>query len=206
MPSPAGGGSTTSPDLLATVADLTALIGTVDEDRALLLLECATAAVQAAVGQRILEVVDDLVTLDLDELDGSAYVLLPERPVTAVGAVLVGATAVTDFTAQLSRGRLWRPSGWRSGTLTYTSQPSMVTVTYTHGWPEGHQRLQLARGAVLSLAAAVYTNPTGLKAERIDDYSATYSAMSGQVSVHPTLVAELRRQYGRPSRSVQLVR
>lgn len=203
MPVPAGG---YSGDTLATVADLQELVGDIDTSRAQLLLEVATAVVQAAAGgQRILEVVDDTVTLYLDEYDGGLYLDLPQRPVTAVGAVQVGDTVVSDTTAQLSRGRLWRAEGWRSGSLPYYSQPSEVTVTYTHGYPEGDQRLQLARSATLMLAQASASAPAGVVREQIDDYSVQYAAMAGQLAASDLLTAQIRRQYGRPGRSVRLV-
>jgi hypothetical protein len=59
--------------------------------------------VQACVGQRIVQVVNDVtVVIDLDGCDSTAPGwILPERPVTAVSSVLVGSTAVTDYTVQL---------------------------------------------------------------------------------------------------------
>jgi hypothetical protein len=137
MPVPAGGGSVTEPDLLATTSDLAAVLQIAEADlktsTAQVLLETATAVVQAVTGQRIVEVVDDEVVLDADEFDGGLYLNLPQRPVTAVGAVLVGATAVTDVSSQLRRSRLYRAGGWRSANC--WSSPSTVTVTYTHGYP-----------------------------------------------------------------------
>jgi hypothetical protein len=111
---------------------------------------------------------------------------------------------VTDVSPELSKGRLWRSLGWRSA-VGYDGSPSTATVTYTHGWPEGHQRLQLARSVALSLAAAAYTNPTGAVREQIDDYAVAYEKASATLAGMPTLVAELRRQYGRPARSVRLL-
>ena len=81
-----------------------------------------------------------------------------------------------------------------------------MTVTYTHGYPAGDQRLQLARSAVLSLAAGSYSNPTGAVREQVDDYSVQYEAMAARLEASPFLVERLRAQYGRPARSVRLVR
>lgn len=190
--------------MLCTPGDLTTLLGyTVDTSKATLLIECATAVVQATCGQRIVQVVNDTVVLDLDDHDGGLELVLPERPVTAVGAVLVGSTPVTDFTASLRRGSLWRSSGWRSSS-TYGG-PSTVTVTYTHGYPTGDQRLQLARAAVLGLLRGAYGNPTGATRLQIDDYAVQYEAVSAQMDPSGFLAAQLRRQYGRPSGSVVLV-
>ena len=177
----------------------------VDTASATLAIEIATGLVQAAAEQRIVQVVDDTVTLDLDRHDYSRSLHLPERPVTAVGAVLVGATAVTDFTAQLRRGTLYRACGWRSATLPTWSTPSTVTVTYTHGYATGDQRLQLARAATLTLAMLAYENPTGATSEQIDDYAVRYEAAAARMEASPALKAALRRQYGRPAGSVQLI-
>lgn len=194
-------------DQLCTPEDLASLLERDDVDtfKAELLVECATAVVQAICGQRIIEVVDDTVTLDLDEVDSGPYLVLPERPVTAIGTVLIGATPVTDFSKQLRRGRLWRPYGWRSYLLAYPSQPSGVTVTYTHGYPDGHQRLQLARSAVLALVKGAYANPTGATHLGIGDYNATYADLSAQMDASPFLATALKRQYARPMGSAVLV-
>lgn len=193
-------------DQLATPADLASLLQQdVDTATATLLIEASTAVVQAVTGQRIIQVVDDLTVLDLDEYDDSLYLALPERPVTAVSVVSIGATAITDYTTQLRRNRLWRAYGWRSTLIAYPNQPSQVTVTYTHGYAAGHQRLQLARGATLQLSAAVYGNPGGATREQIDDYAVAYEAASARMEASPALANLLRRQYGRPAGSVRLV-
>lgn len=194
-------------DQLASPGDLASLLERDDIEiyKATMLVECATAVVQATVGQRIVQIVNETVTFDLDGYDGGPYLSLPERPVTAVGTVLIGATTVTDFTRQLSRNRLWRAFGWRSTLVLYFDQPSTATVTYTHGYPAGHQRLQLGRSAVLSLLGGVYGNPTGASREQIDDYSVAYEALAARMEASPYLAAALRRQYGRPPGSVPLV-
>jgi len=193
-------------DMLATPSELAAFLQQdVDTASATLALEVATGLVQAACGQRLVEVTET-VTLDVDRLDAGPWLNLPQRPVTAVGAVVVGASTVTDHTVQLSRARLYRPDGWRSASLPSWSAPSTVTVTYTHGYPDGDQRLQLARSAVLALAAVAYGNPSGATSEQIDDYAVRYEAAAAKLEAAPTLVALLQRQYGRPVGSVQLVR
>lgn len=187
-------------DMLANPQDLASLLERDDIDtfKATLLIECATAVVQAIVGQRIIEVVDDTITLDVDEIDSGPGLLLPERPVTAVTAVQIGATPIADYVTQLRRGRIWRASGWRSYMLAYPTQPNGVTVTYTHGYPDGHQRLQLARSAVLALVKGAYANPTGSTHMGIGDYNASYTEISAQMDASPFLAAALKRQYGRP--------
>lgn len=197
-------------DQLATAEDFASFIkqslDEYDTATAVLLIEGATSIVQSVTGQRIVQVVDDVVTLDLEACDSSLWLDLPQRPVTAVASASVGATAVTDYTVQLSRGRLWRSMGWRSAGLPYYNSPSTVTVTYTHGFAAGDQRLQPARQAVLSLAASAYTNPSGATREQIDDYSVAYEAMSARMEASPSLRDLLRRQYARPGSSVRLVK
>jgi len=191
-------------DQLASPADLASLLQQdVDTSTATLLVECATAVVQAIVEQRIVEVTETVV-LDLDGFDGGVYLPLPQRPVTAVTSVLIGATPITDYTPQFSRGRLWRAFGWRSLLIAYYNQPSTVTLNETHGYPAGHQKLQLGRHAVLSLARGAYSNPSGATREAIDDYSVQFEAMSAQAEASPFLVAALKRQYGLPPGSVRL--
>lgn len=194
-------------DMLVTVPELASFLQKdLDTASATLAIEIATGLVQGAAEQRIVRVVDDTVVLDLDQYDCGLWLSLPERPVVAVGAVLVGATAVTDFTAQLRRGRLYRAYGWRSATLPSWSAPSTVTVTYTHGYATGDQKLQPARAAVFSLAEVAYENPTGATSEQIDDYTVRYEAAAARLEAAPALKGALRRQYGRPAGSVQLVK
>lgn len=197
-------------DQLATPADLASLLQSdVDTSTATLLVELGTAVVQAAAGQRIIQVVDDTVTLDLDDHDGGTWLTLPERPVTAVTAVAIGATALTSpvgYTAQLSRSRLWRSYGWRSTLINYYNQPSTVTVTYTHGYPVGHQKLQLGRAAVLGIVKAAYSNPAGATRITIDDYTEAYDVISAAMDASPSLQGRLQRQYGRPVGSVALIK
>ncbi len=186
-------------DQLATPGDLAdALQATLTAATADLWLECATAVVQeAAEGQRILEVADD--EIEIMGLAGS-WLDLPQIPVTAVASVTMDGTALTagdpgDATTTYRRhgNRLWRTDGWQ----TYVGEPSLITVVCTHGYPAGHQRLQLARSAVLVLARGVYDNPSGVVSEKIDDYAVVYGAMQAVMEASPYLHAALKRQYGR---------
>lgn len=209
MPIPAG--PSVSPDMLATVEDLASITERDDlvNYQAEMLIQCATAVVQAICGQRIAEVVDDVVTLDLDQFDADTYLYLPERPVTAVSAVSIGSTLLAtpvDYTVQLSRGRLWRPYGWRSVLVRYFDQPSTVTATYTHGWPYDSQKIQFARSAVLSLAKGCVSNPKGATRITIDDYTEAYDVMTSQMEATPFLITALKRTYAMPPRSARLLK
>lgn len=188
-------------DQLATQADLeTFLETTFTSARATLLLECATAVVQAAAGQRIVQVTE---TVTLDGSPGS-WLNLPEIPVSAVSSVkLDGATiAAGAASSQYKRraARLYRSDGWQASRWA----PSEVEVGYTHGYPSGHQALQLARATCLSLASQVQSNPTGVQSERIDDYAVTYTQMEAVLATAPHLVTALVRKYGRRAGLVKI--
>ncbi|MGW1057618.1 hypothetical protein [Micromonospora rubida] len=181
-------------DMLATPEDLASLLERDDLDlyKATMLVECATAVVQAAAdGQRIVEVIDD--TAEITAGTGQ-WLSLPQWPVQSVTSVDYNGAALTTPAGYRLRGtRLWRRCGWSDCPLDL----NVATVVYTHGFPAGAQKLQFARQAVLGLIRDVYDNPGGLKAEAIDDWSATYSALSTQMDGTPTLRAALRRQYNR---------
>lgn len=192
-------------DQLATSADLTTLLGpgvVVDPARATLLIECATAVVQAAAGgQRIVQVVGDVAEL---VVGADAWLELPQQPVTAVtSAAIDGGTALTVGTGyKVFGGWLWRSTGWAA--VSY--EPSSVSVVYTHGYPPGHQALQLARSAVLGLIRDVAALPgaAGIKSESIDDYAVTYAAMSASMDASSPLKTALHKQYGRRAGLVKI--
>lgn len=194
-------------DMLASTDDLENLLraGTIDTAAATLLIEMATAVVQAEVGQRIVRVTNDTLVLDLDEYDEGPYIQLPERPVVSVASVTIGSTPVTDYVLQASRARVWRALGWRSTLIYYTDQPSTTTVVYTHGYAPGDQKLQLGRATVLSMIAGLYNNPDGASSVKIDDYAATYAALERQLAASPNLAKLLKKQYGRPGGSARLI-
>lgn len=194
-------------DQIVTASELASYLQQdVDTATAELAIEVSTGAVQAIAGQRIIEVTDDVVTIDLDPLDCGPYLDLPEWPVTAVTSATVGATAVTDYTVQLTRGRLWRALGWRVTTLPDYRAPSTATVVYTHGRPLTAQSMQFARGVVLDLSKDGYKAASGaIVREQIDDYAVQYAAAAAAVEskLDPfgPLARALRRTYGRPRRS-----
>lgn len=184
-------------DQLATPSQLNLKVqDTLDEPTAVLLIEGATAVVQeAAGGQRILQVIDDVATLVgsyASELN------LPQLPVTAVSAVLLDGTPVTAGVAGSGTrtyrkvgNSLWRGCGWQS----YRGEPSEAVITYTHGYPPEHQELAYARDVVLMLAAAAEANPTSAGSVKIDDFAAAYDAASRQMT--DSLRNSLLRKYGR---------
>jgi hypothetical protein len=210
-------------DTFATPSDLAALLqADIDTATATLLLEGAASLVQeAAGGQRITLVVDDSTGPLIGSTD--SFFQLPQIPVVSVSAVDVDGTAVAAGTEgyKLIGNRLWRRSGWQANygwsanygwhghdygpSVHYRSQdPSLVTVTYTHGLAPGDWRLQLARQASLMLAATPYGNPGGVVRLQIDDYQAQYEAMAARMEAAETLRARLRKQYGHRAGLVRL--
>lgn len=205
-------------DQLATPSDLASLLQSdVDTSTATLLIEMATSLVQQACGgQRIIQVVDDTITIGGTT---DSWLDLPQLPVTAVSSVTrddgepvtVGTGNNADY--KLVGNRIWSRCGWQAnlgwpaGYLTNAGRvmrvgdswqsPTLVTVTYTHGFAPGSQDLQLARSAALALAKAGYSNPGGASSESIDDYSVSYDAMASRMEASPHLKAALAKKYGR---------
>jgi hypothetical protein len=214
-------------DQLATPSDLAAYLQQdVDTSTATLLIETATAVVQAACGgQRIVQVVNDPLTV-MGTTDN--WLDLPQLPVTAVSSVTLDGTALTVSTDyQVLGSRLFRKLGWQvnfgwpwdypygfQGNSYYPppslangypyQQPSAVGLTYTHGWASGSQQLQLGRQACLTLAAGVYVNPDGATRTQIDDYAAQFDVMAARMEASTHLKAALRKQYGRRSGLVRI--
>lgn len=173
-------------DQLATPEDLASFLQQdLDASTADLLVECATGVIQATTGQRIVRATT---TPSIPGTFGQ-WLTLPQWPVVSVATVELGGAVITDWS--LIGVRLWRAGGWQpSGT------PVIVEPTYTHGYAAADQALQYARSAVLSLCAPFYTNPDGASSVKIDDYAATYSAMSAAMAANTALADALRAAYG----------
>lgn len=195
-------------DQLASASDLASLLQKdVDTASAVLAIEVSTAVVQAAVdGQRILRVTNTETVYG-----GFGKVLrLKQNPVVSVTSVTYNGTLLTQGTAsgnwQLSTLGPWRNLGWAE----YCGGPVSSTVVYVSGYdPAGtdadKQALQLARGAVLSLARGLFENPSGVSREQIDDYAVAYEAAAAALDASPSLKALLRKQYGPKARMVSVM-
>lgn len=198
-------------DMLVTRAELASWLQLpapgVDNATADRVIAAATAEVQSAAGQRLVEVSGDVITL-LAEY--GPWLSLPEAPVTEVTTVVVGSTTVTDYTLVsdpvTARARLWRSYGWQNfaDVLVSYATPPLVTVTYDHGYAVGDQRLELARSYVFRLAAFSYPNPTGAESEAIDDYRITFGDTEPLRSLSTADRLEIRRAYGPTAGSARL--
>lgn len=184
-------------DQLVTLSELASFVQSdLDASTANLVVNAATAAVQAACGQRLVAVVADEVTI----LGTTESVLwLPERPVTLVTSVELDGDALTDYRL-MGASRLWRSRGWQA--VLY--EPSDVVVVYSHGYATGHQDLEFARSVVLSVARGCYVNPGGVSSEKIDDYAVAYERAVAQLEESPNVKKALTKKYGRPAGAVRV--
>ena len=108
---------------LATSADLS--VRGVDVSNTQLvdqMLAAASEAVRDAAGSPISQHTSTVTV----EAGPGRSLRLPAQPVTAVSAVSIDGSAVTDW--RLVSGALWRVCGWQDG-----REPALVTVTFTHG-------------------------------------------------------------------------
>lgn len=157
-------------DMLATPTELAGkLQRDVDTYSATQALEQATGCIQDVLGQRVLQVLDDVV-----EFDGGERVLwLPQRPVLSVGAVATLDCIGTAYAPVLNvdyriRSRKTRLIWMGFGRV----WPEQVTVTYSHGYA-ADAIPQAIRRQCLAIAANLYNNPTRLKSQTVGGVSWT---------------------------------
>jgi hypothetical protein len=157
---------------------------TEDDDTARVALETATGWIQAELGQRIVKVTNDTVTLSAGR---TPSLWLPERPVISVGAV-----TTTDYkgtvTARTLNTHYYVVGGeiqWTSGL--WSGRPGLATVTYTHGYAEIPQAI---RGVCLAAASRVYDNSGSLRSETVGGVS--WTAAGAAEDLGPGLTASER--------------
>ena len=144
-------------------------------DRATLLVNSASAAIRGYCGWNISE---ETVTGDVIDGSGRWDLWLPTKNLTAVASVAeLGVTLVheTDY-VWYRNGRLTRSGRW-------TSEAKGVLSTYTHGYPTGHVKLELARSVCLTAAARQLYNPAGLRSETVGGVSWTSAAAGADATV-----------------------
>lgn len=182
------------PDL-AAAADLSAR-GVTPTSVHDVMLAVASSVVRGAAGSPILETTS---TVSLWAVDGSQWLDLPGKPVTAVSVVVYdGDTLTADDDYKLVDGRLWGSSPWGD-----PREPLEVVVTMTHGLAEVPPHIvQLVCDLAIAGAdaATAGAHDPRVLAERIDDYSVTFAPGAESVATAvelPALTkAWLRSQFG----------
>lgn len=124
---------------------------------------------------------------------------LPDGPVTAVTAVVLDDTTITDWTwndrSQLIRhGYLTATDPDRGGAAgghrgSWGGPQATVTVTYTHGYDPIPDDV---RAAVLTATARSITNPVGVRSEGLGAYQVTYAGQAADLGAVVITDAERR--------------
>ena len=164
---------------LATLDQLEAVCGPqADEAAALAALDQATTALQAATNQWLLPVAGDRVILDPE---GADTLLLPELPVTAVGAVVVEGVALSPAEYEWSGSGILRMVGAYGCGPNFPRRLASVDVTYDHGYEPTPADLSLACAhmACRILSGGSSSGPmvdgVPITAERVGSYSVSYA-------------------------------
>lgn len=191
---------------LASIADLTARGITVEPSETTIVqqyLDVASAIVRDAAGSPISQ------TAGTVKLEGvtDQWLKLPGQPVSAVAAVSIDGTAVTDY--KLRTGSLWRDAGWRP-----LSTPSEVSITYTHGLATVPADIVdlVCRLAVQALVAfrsggaEAAASARSVTSERIGDYAVTYDTSTdmGTMALSDWQRARLAARFGGGAAVVRL--
>ena len=188
------------PDL-ASSADLSAR-GVEDPDSALAatMLTVASALVREAAGSPILSAT---VTVAWWVTEWSEWETVPVRPLRSVASVTLDGEAVTDH--KVVHNDLWRRDGW------YIDEPVEIEATLTAGLPSVPETIKqlVCDLAILGInkAAEGALDPRVI-AERIDDYSVTFSdagvAVASAMTIPSATRSALRARFGGGVGSVRL--
>jgi len=182
----------------ATPADLASFmqVPSVDTASANLFLQGATDAIEGEIGQSLGQ--QDVVDLLLDgPVMGSAQLILPGFPVTAVASIevlqrdgtwrLLADGADYTWSADGIVTRVWSTADPQGPTApAWPTRPQSIRTSYSRG--EG-QLPSAAKTACLMIASRMMVNPSGLQAERIGNMDLRYGAKGGTLELSP---AELR--------------
>ena len=176
----------------ATETELEAYTGaTIATDRATILLDMATGAIQAYTNQTLSLVSSHTITLP----GNFGHLLtLPERPVTAVTSVTLGDTALVVDVDYVWDGKdgLYRgtkvdgilsvngPDYLIDGWGDWGGPGAVVSVVYVHGFSTIPNDI---KGVCLALAARSLSSPDGVNSESVGSYSVSYSRTGGAVSL-----------------------
>ena len=151
-------------------------------DRATLLVNSASAAIRGHCGWNITE---ETVTGDVIDGSGGWDLWLPTKHLTAVASIVENGVTLTD-----PDNYVWRRNGQLIRSGRWSSKAKAVTATYTHGYPTGHVKLELARSVCLTIAARLVNNPGGLRSYTVGGVSETYAGDADGMTVVPTEAEE----------------
>lgn len=188
------------PDL-AAAADLSDRgVDVSDVDLVSAMLSVASTLVREAAGSPILSAT---ATVSWWVTEWSEFETVPVRPLRSVSAVTLDGEAVTDH--KVVHNDLWRRDGW------YVDEPVEIEATLVAGLPTVPESIKqlVCDLAILGMntATAGALDPR-VVAERIDDYSVTFSEAAGAVSSAMTIPSatrsSLRARFGGGVGSVRL--
>lgn len=170
-------------------------IDNIDEDMANMLADLASDTIRDDLRQLINPVTADQITI---YGDGGELIVLPERPVTAVTAVLLAGQPIPAFD--------WRPNGALRRVIypgsQFAGEQTMnwpfgvpVQVTYSHGYATVPNTI---KAMALQLAVGSFVNPRLLAMITVDDITEKYEKTSGTGGLPAMLLSdEQRRQMDR---------
>jgi hypothetical protein len=168
--------------MYATASELASYLQKdVDTSSATLVLTIASDVFASRAGTRFEATTT---TYSVPSTDGTANyrIYLPHTPVTAVSAVRINGTAVTDY--ERIGSVLYRLIGFG---YRWAFPPDLVEVDYTHGYTTVPDDV---KGAVLETAAQAYEIPVGaVVSESIDDYAVRYATTAGGLQLPQSAAA-----------------
>jgi hypothetical protein len=188
------------PDL-ASAADLSARGVDVSDDVLVdTMLAVASALVREAAGSPVLSAT---CTVSWWVTEWSEWETVPVRPLRSVSAITLDGVAITDH--KVVHNDLWRREGW------YVDEPVELEATLVAGLPAVPESVKqlVCDLAILGMntATAGALDPR-VVAERIDDYSVTFSenagAVSSAMSIPSATRSSLRARFGGGVGSVRL--
>jgi hypothetical protein len=158
-------------------ADLGELLGQdlTTSDKALIAIDSACDIVRDLAEQTFNLVEDETITLDGT---GTDALLLPERPVTEIGAVVEGdeTLVVGDDYVLNGQGVLLRKS--TTTTAVWAKGRQNVQVTYSHGYST-NTLPRSVRAVALQIAARLFQQKPGVTSESLGQRSVRFSTDSG---------------------------
>ena len=188
--------------ILGEPLNVMTLTGESDQSKVVLLLEYASSAVRSYTRQTLSEET----TTDVLRGTWGPVLELPQRPVSDVDSVSIDGVAVTGWEWDGLQGM--RSSGWVAGESSgqgaggctpgnWGGPQTVVSVTYTHGWPFDELPGEITM-ITEGLAALALSTPAGVRTESIGSYSVTYSIESmgsvPRVAIHDAKVLDRYRR------------